>query len=111
MPEGIDVIIIDDDPEVCEGLTRLIQLFYVWGNVLSFSDADEATAYCLSQPHGLAVFVVDVFLGEKSGLKEDVGRFFGDRGAQTAHDAANAQRTGRIGDQDGEWWQLMGNVV
>ena len=68
MPEGIDVIIIDDDPEVCEGLTRLVQLFYVWGNVFSFSDADEATAYCLSQPNSLAVFVVDVFLGEKSGF-------------------------------------------
>ena len=68
MPDGIDVIIIDDDPEVCEGLTRLIQLYYVWGNVISFSDADEATAYCLNQDNDLAVFVVDVFLGEKSGF-------------------------------------------
>ena len=68
MPEGLDVIIVDDDPEVCEGLTRLTQLFYVWGNVLSFSDPEEATAYCLSRDNGLAVFVVDIFLGEKSGF-------------------------------------------
>ena len=68
MPEGIDVIIVDDDPEVCEGLTRLIQLFYVWGDVLSFSDVDEATAHCLKRDNDLAVFVVDVFLGEKSGF-------------------------------------------
>jgi len=68
MPEGIDVIIVDDDPEVCEGLTRLIQLFYVWGNVVSFSDVDDAIAYSLGRDNGLAVFVVDVFLGEKSGF-------------------------------------------
>jgi response regulator of citrate/malate metabolism len=43
-------------------------LFYVWGDVLSFSDVDEATAQCLDRDNDLAVFVVDVFLGEKSGF-------------------------------------------
>ncbi len=68
MPEGLDVIVVDDDPDVCEMISMTIERFYVWGNVLSFSDSEEATAYCLGRNIGVAIFVVDVFLGGASGF-------------------------------------------
>ena len=68
MPEGLEIIIMDDDPEVCEGLSEVIKLFYTWGDVRPFTDVDEATEYCQNHPTGLAVFVVDVFLGGQSGF-------------------------------------------
>ena len=66
--DGLDVIIVDDDPSMCQTLEDIITKFYAWGEVLSFSDADEAVSYCLKRHIGIAVFVVDVFLGEKSGF-------------------------------------------
>lgn len=68
MPEGLDVIVMDDDPEVCEALSEVIKLFYAWGEVRPFTSFDEAVAYCLNHPTGLAIFVVDVFLGDKTGF-------------------------------------------
>ena len=68
MPEGLDIIIMDDDPEVCEGLAEVIKLFYTWGDVHAFNEIDRAVAYCRTHPTGLAVFVVDVFLGDESGF-------------------------------------------
>ena len=68
MSEGLEIIIMDDDPEVCEGLSEVIKLFYTWGEVRPFTDFDEATEYCRNHPTGLAVFVVDVFLGGQSGF-------------------------------------------
>ncbi|HNR14688.1 MAG TPA: response regulator [Thermodesulfobacteriota bacterium] len=68
MPEGLDVIVMDDDPEVCEGLSEVIKLFYSWGDVVPFTDFDKAVDYCRNHPTGLAVFVVDVFLGDKTGF-------------------------------------------
>ena len=68
MPEGLDLIVVDDDPEVCKGLTEVIKLFYTWGEVISFTDVEEATTYCQEHPTGLAIFVVDVFLGGESGF-------------------------------------------
>jgi DNA-binding NtrC family response regulator len=68
MPEGLDVIIVDDDLDVCELVSTTIKRFYTWGKVLSFTDADEATAYCHGRDVGVAIFVVDVFLGGASGF-------------------------------------------
>jgi len=68
MADGLDVIIVDDDPEVCLVLSKIIKNFYVWGEVVSYTDVDEAIAACLSREIGLAIFVVDVFLGGKSGF-------------------------------------------
>lgn len=45
MPEGLDVIIIDDDPDVCEVLTEIVKRFYTWGDVISFSDLDARPAW------------------------------------------------------------------
>jgi response regulator of citrate/malate metabolism len=68
MPEGLDVIVVDDDPDVCELVSTTIKRFYTWGKVLSFTDAEAATDYCHGRDIGVAIFVVDVFLGGASGF-------------------------------------------
>jgi len=68
MSDGLDVIVVDDDQSVCKVIASIIKKFYTWGNVVTFSDVDEAISYCLNREIGVAIFVVDVFLGEKSGF-------------------------------------------
>ncbi len=68
MSDGLDVIIVDDDPSVCQLVTDTVQSFYTWGEVRSFTNADEAILYCLSSTFGVGIFIVDVFLGGKSGF-------------------------------------------
>jgi len=62
MFKSLSVIIVDDDPEVCEVITEIIEGFYTSGEVLAFTNADEAASYCRDQGTGLAIFVLDVFL-------------------------------------------------
>ena len=38
MAQGLDVIIVDDDPSMCQTLEDIITKFYAWGEVLSFTD-------------------------------------------------------------------------
>ncbi len=68
MAEGLDVIIVDDDLSVCELITTIVKRFYTWGDVYSFTNTDEAIAFCSSRDIGVAIFVVDVFLGGVSGF-------------------------------------------
>ncbi len=68
MSDGLDVIIVDDDPIVCELISTTIDRFYTWGNVFSFTDPEEAITYCRNRDIGVAIFVVDVFLGGASGF-------------------------------------------
>lgn len=68
MSNGLDVIIVDDDPVVCKILLKDIKQFYTWGDVITFSQADEAISYCMNCEVGIAVFIVDVFLDNKSGF-------------------------------------------
>jgi CheY-like chemotaxis protein len=68
MPDGLDVIIIDDDKGICEIIKELVESFYSWGDVISFSNADEAIDYCLQRDIGVAIFIIDVFLGGLSGF-------------------------------------------
>jgi DNA-binding NarL/FixJ family response regulator len=68
MSEGLDVIIVDDEPLICEVLTEIIKRFYSWGEVYSFTDADEAIAYCRTQRTGVAIFILDVFMGNETGF-------------------------------------------
>ena len=68
MADGLDVIIVDDDPSVCKVVADTVKSFYTWGEVRHFNDADEAILYCLSSPIGVGIFIVDVFLGGKSGF-------------------------------------------
>ncbi|MCJ7541639.1 MAG: response regulator [Desulfobacterales bacterium] len=78
MPKELDVIIVDDDPSICKMISNIIKSFYIWGEVISFTDIDEAIAYCTGRDMGVAVFVLDIYLGEKSGfdfLDQIVERF------------------------------------
>ena len=68
MPDGLDVIIVDDDPTVCELVSTIVKRFYTWGDVISFSDSNEAIKFCLERDIGVAIFIVDVFLGGVSGF-------------------------------------------
>ncbi|MDY6988863.1 MAG: response regulator [Thermodesulfobacteriota bacterium] len=68
MADGLDVIIVDDDEKVCEVVSKIIRRFYTWGDVLTFTDSDKAISHCLASDKTIAIFVVDVFLGEKSGF-------------------------------------------
>ena len=62
MSKGLNVIIVDDDPDICEMISEIIEKFYTWGEVLAFTNVDEATLYCQEQEAGVAIFVLDVFL-------------------------------------------------
>ena len=78
MSKELDVIIVDDDPSICKMISNIIKSFYIWGEVISFTDIDEAIAYCTGRDMGVAVFVLDIYLGEKSGfdfLDQIVERF------------------------------------
>lgn len=68
MSDGLDVIIVDDDPSVCELIFKIVKSFYIWGDVISFVDVDEAIEHCLNRETGIAIFIVDVFLAGKSGF-------------------------------------------
>lgn len=68
MSDGLDVIVVDDDPAVCELLTEIIKGFYTWGEVHAFTDTDEAISYCKNCETGVAIFVLDVFLGDRTGF-------------------------------------------
>jgi len=68
MAEGLDVIIVDDDPNVCELISTIVKRFYTWGDVIPFSNSEEAIKFCLDRDIGVAIFIVDVFLGGVSGF-------------------------------------------
>lgn len=68
MAEGLDVIIVDDDPNICELIATIVKRFYTWGEVIPFSNSEEAIKYCLDRDVGVAIFIVDVFLGGVSGF-------------------------------------------
>jgi hypothetical protein len=61
MPDGLDVIVLDDDPGIGEILSELIEGFSAWGEVHCFSELDKAISFCLNRDIGLSIFVVDVF--------------------------------------------------
>ena len=78
MSQELDVIIVDDDPSICKVISNIIKSFYIWGEVISLTDIDEAIVYCMGRDMIVTVFVLDVYLGEKSGfdfLDQIVERF------------------------------------
>ena len=68
MAEGLDVIIVDDDPNVCELIATVVKRFYTWGDIIPFSNSEDAIKFCLDRDVGVAIFIVDVFLGGVSGF-------------------------------------------
>jgi response regulator of citrate/malate metabolism len=68
MPDGLDIIIIDDDPSVAKFTSIAVKKFYAWGKVFVFTDIEEAIGYSLNRNIGVAIFIVDVFLNGASGF-------------------------------------------
>jgi response regulator RpfG family c-di-GMP phosphodiesterase len=68
MPNKLDIIVVDDEPSACRIVTKMVKKYYVWGDIFSFINVDEAIEYCLNREIGVAIFIVDVFLREKSGF-------------------------------------------
>jgi len=68
MSGGLDIIIVDDDRSVGKLLATIIKKFYTWGQIIVFTDVDEAIQYCLNRDVGVAIFIVDVFLEDKTGF-------------------------------------------
>ena len=68
MSGGLDIIIVDDDPSVGNLLATIIKKFYTWGEIIVFTDVDKAIQYCLNREVGVAIFIVDVFLEDKTGF-------------------------------------------
>jgi len=68
MTDGLDVIIVDDDPDIREMPYITVERFYTWGDVIAFTDSDEAISYCLGREIGVAIFIINVFLKDKSGF-------------------------------------------
>jgi CheY-like chemotaxis protein len=67
MPEGLDVIVVDDDPDVCELVSTTIKRFYTWGKVLSFTDR-SGHDLLPRQGHRSGHFCRGCFLGGASGF-------------------------------------------
>lgn len=68
MSDSLDVIIVDDDPMVCNVIHDMIQSFYVWGDIRAFTNADDAFTYCRQKKAGVAIFVLDVYMGSTTGF-------------------------------------------
>ena len=68
MSDSLDVIIVDDDPVVCSVITEVVKTFYTWGDVLSFTNVDTAVAHCRQKKAGVAIFILDVFMGSETGF-------------------------------------------
>jgi DNA-binding NtrC family response regulator len=66
MSNNLDVIVLDDDPQICSLITDLLGDFYVWGEIHSFTDYQKAISYCKHRKGGIALFIVDVYLGKET---------------------------------------------
>lgn len=68
MSDGLDVIIIDDEENVCEVIKEQIKDFYTWGEIIYFTEVDKAISYCLNRDNSIMIFILDVFVGSNNGF-------------------------------------------
>ena len=68
MSDGLDIVIIDDEENVCEVLAEQIKTYYTWGEIITFTDVDRAISYCLARQSGIMIFILDVFVGQNNGF-------------------------------------------
>ena len=66
MADGLDVIILDDDEQLCGMLHEMVAGFYELGEIYSFTNLVDARTFCFNRGSSLAIFVLDVFLDESS---------------------------------------------
>jgi len=62
MSDGLDVIVLDDDPHVCEILVKNLQRFYSWGKIFPFTKMEDAVFHCGTRQTGVAIFILDVYI-------------------------------------------------
>lgn len=68
MSEGLDIFIVDDDATVCDVVSKIVRKFYTWGGIYTFTDPEAAISVCTEREIGAGIFIVDVFLGGKTGF-------------------------------------------
>jgi DNA-binding NtrC family response regulator len=66
MSDNLDVIVLDDDPQICSLITEILKGFYVWGDIHSFTNYDDALIFCKKEKLGVAIFILDVYLDKKT---------------------------------------------
>jgi response regulator of citrate/malate metabolism len=85
MSNNLDVIVLDDDPQICPLITEILKSFYVWGDIHSFTDYNKALIFCKKKHPGVAIFILDVYLGKKTAF--DFLEEISDQYAWAAEDA------------------------
>ena len=64
MSNGLDTIVVDEDPQICDQVSDVVKSFYTWGEVHPFSDYDQALEFSLNRDVGLGIFVLSsLFVG------------------------------------------------
>jgi response regulator of citrate/malate metabolism len=66
MSDNLDVVILDDDPLTCSLIKDILESFYVWGNIHSFTNYHKALSHCKTTKVGVAIFILDVYLGKET---------------------------------------------
>ncbi len=66
MSDNLDVVILDDDPLTCSLIKDILEDFYVWGEIHAFTDYQKALSHCKKTKVGVAIFILDVYLGKES---------------------------------------------
>ena len=65
---ALEVIILDDNQVVAEMLQEMVERFYTWGRVHSFTTISRARGFCLEREARVAIFVLDANLENGTGL-------------------------------------------
>ena len=68
MSDGLDILIIDDEKNVCEIIAEQIKDYYTWGEIVTFTDVDKAISYCQGRDNSIMIFILDVFVGNNNGF-------------------------------------------
>lgn len=66
MSDHLDVIVLDDDPQMSSLIAETLEGFYSWGDVHSFTHFNEALAFCKKKKKGAAIFILDVYLDKRT---------------------------------------------
>jgi DNA-binding NtrC family response regulator len=68
MSDQLDIVIVDDDPDVCIVLSKMLKQFYTWGEIVTFTNVEPAISHCMNCNVGVGIFIIDVFLGDGTGF-------------------------------------------
>jgi len=79
---------------MCSLLTEILKPFYTWGDIFPFTDIREALSFCRHKKTGIAVFILDVYLGKETAF--DFPDKISEKFAWAAEDAVII--TGNAGD-------------